>query len=113
LRISANKLNMKKVLIIIGVIILIFGALVIYVFLDFNSAYQPSFFIKELKTNSLEERIYIKKMNWGVSADHEILVLSTSAVKEFAIDSIQDYVFPSEFYYKIVNDSLMIYTALG
>ena len=85
MRISANKLNMKKVLIIIGVIILIFGALVIYVFLDFNSAYQPSFFIKELKTNSLEERIYIKKMNWGVSADHEILVLSTSAVKEFAI----------------------------
>jgi len=104
---------MKKILIIIGVVVivslLVFG-LIFYN--GFSEKHEPAISIKEVHSNTLNESIYLKKISWGLTYDHEIVVVSMSSDKKTEPDSTKEFIFlSSEIFYKVSNDSLYIYTA--
>ncbi|MCX6180485.1 MAG: hypothetical protein NT150_00970 [Bacteroidetes bacterium] len=104
---------MKKVLVIVVVSALVIIAVTGFVkscSSDIGSGFEPTYGIKKIHSDTLNADIYIKKKNWGVSGDHQVVVISTSGQEKFEPDSTKDYIFVSEFFFKASKDSLYIYT---
>jgi hypothetical protein len=102
---------LKRIKIIIGLII---GIIIILAFIFYNAMpdYKAKYDVKEIKSQSVISPIFIKRKVWGITYDNQIIVISSSAEKEFNPDSTMDYIYQglSPFYYKFYKDSLFIYT---
>ncbi len=83
---------------------------VIYWFLSkVTDAYAPTYYQVDLVSEG-NEKLYIKSKNWGVSADHQLTVISTNDEREFEIDSTRQIIFNGlePFLYKVSNDTLFL-----
>ncbi len=104
----------KKILISILILILILS--VIYGksalnYLRFIIAARPDFTKIEFYSDKYDEAIYLKKQVWGLTGDHQIIVISESPKAKFN-DAIQkDYRYNglSPFYYSFKHDTLTVY----
>jgi hypothetical protein len=108
---------MRNILKIALVIIAIFVVALLVLYFIFMSAIQfdsnskVSSFLIEF--NDLKEKVYISANVWGLTGDHEMIVLSSTPINNptSSIDKEMYYIFyTSEVYYKkIGNDTLVVY----
>jgi hypothetical protein len=56
--------------------------------------------------------IFIKKKIWGMTSDHQVIVISNTKEKRFTPNAKQNYIYNglSPLFYNLKNDSLYIYT---
>ena len=99
----------KIVFLIAGVGFSILLAIVYFAFPRKND--DVRFLIKELPTLNNTEKIFIKKRNWGITGGSQQIIISKSDENEEAPDSNKNYIYKglSSFYYKLQNDSLLVY----
>ena len=73
---------------------------------------KPSFEKEQLYFPNKKTSLYLKSKNWGLTADHQISVISTKPDFEFQPDSISEYIFHGfgGIIYKAENDTLKIYS---
>jgi archaellum component FlaF (FlaF/FlaG flagellin family) len=108
-----NLSKLKKVIMLFILSLITVGAIMVFMmnfYTELDSAYEPIYSIKKIHSDALNEDIFIKKNNWGVSSNHEVVVISTSGQEKFEPDSTKEYVFKTEFFFKSVKDSLYVYT---
>ena len=106
-----------KVKIAIGVAVyLILAIPVIYVGYEFYriiKALGPQYERVEIRSESLDESIFLKGVLWGGWDSHQKIFISSSPELEFHPDSTSDYVFQWEwdFLYRFENDTLTVYSS--
>ncbi len=73
---------------------------------------KPVFERKELYFPSKNASIYLKSINWGLTGDHKITVVSPIRESNFDTDSISEYIFHGfgGLIYKTEKDTLKIYS---
>jgi|SRR5690554_4969677 len=99
---------------------LIFGSIIIsalcfvWVFYDQSELdQQPEVLVSKIHSDLLNEDLFIKKISWGLTYDHNVFLLTCSPDKSVEPDSTSEYIFlSSELFYKVSNDSLYIFTSL-
>lgn len=67
----------------------------------------------EIKSSSVEGMLFLKTMNWGLTGDSQITIISTTDKIDFNKKESDDYyIFEGlePFLYKQSNDSLILYT---
>jgi hypothetical protein len=99
----------KKIIIFISLCILI--GLIIFLFISENSeVVKSNYKVSKIFASSLNQTVFIIKETWGISSDHQRVVISTSN-SESKPDSSKEYIFSdSEFFYKLVQDTIYVYT---
>ena len=99
---------------IIYIIIIIFSLYLIwFVYGKSKLDHQPEIFVNKIHSNYLNEDLFIKKVSWGLTYDHNIIILSSSFKNTIEPDLTSEYVFlSSEIFYRLTNDSLLIFTSL-
>lgn len=89
--------------------------LIVVVAYMFNSApeFEPKVKIIEINSNKLNEKLYLKKKNWGMTGDAQVIVVSGSDETEFEPDTNKEYVYNgfSPFFYKFNEDTLQLYVS--
>ena len=101
---------MKK-LILIGIVFLV-AILAYYIYLSVSvPKYEPTYTVLELKSNTLNDSIYLKKKVWGIAANHQVIVVSSSGQPEFEPDLETQYVYEgfTPILYEFLEDTLKIY----
>ena len=101
---------MKKFLITIIILASIVISIAVFFYASIPDL-KPTFSTVEIRSDKFNEAIYIKKMVWGLTGDHLVIVISKSSSKEFEPDSQKEIVFygADYFFYKFVNDTLNLY----
>jgi hypothetical protein len=75
--------------------------------------HQPVIFVNKIHSEYLNEDLFIKKISWGLTYDHSVIILSSFPKNTIEPDSTSEYVFlSSEIFYRLTNDSLLIFTSL-
>jgi hypothetical protein len=102
---------MKKKYLIITLLVVI--AIIGFVIYNQIPDIKPIYNLKKLVTSSGNEPLYLKSKSWGMTYDSKVIVLSTNKEEEFIADSTKEYIYKgaSFLFYKLSNDSLIIYTA--
>jgi len=72
----------------------------------------PVFERKQIYFPNKKTSLYLKSINWGLTGNHQISVISTKSDFEFQPDSITEYIFHGfgGIIYKTENDTLKIYS---
>lgn len=96
----------------IGLLIVIVGSALFFYFVfpkKDEDVFYKVFLIKREGTNS---EIYIKKKVWGMTSDHQVIVISNKKEKQFVPAANQNYIYNgmAPLFYKLQKDSLYIYT---
>lgn len=96
--------------IIIGILLIVASSL-LFLFFLFPSADDLTGYEVTPITKS-GKNIYIKKKIWGMTADHQVIVISKSGRKKFEVDSTKDYAFYGSMplFFRQQGDTLFIYT---
>ena len=72
--------------------------------------FKPEVSVVEIKSEKLNESIYIKKKVWGLTADHQFICVSRSSSNNFEPDTNKDYIYYGDsFFYNFSNDTLKMY----
>lgn len=103
---------MKKVIIVTVSIVVV---IVLSLFTYWSSTvpdFEPTYNVVELKSDTSQEAIYIKKKVWGISSDHQVIVISTSGDVEFEVQESEEYLYKTStpFLYEFKDDLLKVYT---
>jgi len=95
--------------IIVAIIVLLIGYWYLY---EFVSGYEPYTAIKKIYSQKYNETLYLKKKNWGVTGDYQIIIVTKTPGKIFEPNEKNDYVYKGllSFFYEFHNDTLDIYT---
>lgn len=103
--------NMKYKYFVLSVI-LIFIIVVVYMYQSIPD-FDPKVKIIEINSNKLNEILYLKKKNWGMTGDAQVIVVSGSEESEFEPDTNKEYVYKgfSPFFYKFNEDTLNLYVS--
>lgn len=103
---------MKTLLLIIGTILLIVLLIIIVDLSRLVSIWQPVVKEFEIRVPTLNEAVYVKKKVWGITHDYQLLLISAHPRKSFDYDPKTDYIYHnfSYLFYRIIRDSLEIYT---
>ena len=84
--------------------------LVAYWFLSaLSDAFSPTY--KRVEVVSADnQKLYIKSMNWGVTGDSQLTVITTDEEREFQIDSTRQIIFHGlePFLFSVSNDTLFL-----
>lgn len=101
---------MKIILILIITIALIIVAILVYTYFVFPNL-GPIVRTIEVKSSISQEKIYIKKKQWGLTGDAQVIVVSESSEEEFEPNENTEYVYRGllPFFYKFENDTLNLY----
>jgi hypothetical protein len=100
---------MRTLLKITTGLVLVVG-LVAYWFLSaLSDAFSPTYRRVELVSTD-NQRLYIKSMNWGVTGDYQLTVVTTDEEREFEIDSTREIIFHGlePFLFRVSNDTLFL-----
>lgn len=106
----------KGTLIIISIVLIIlsfwFGMKVERELASWDEIGKPVFEKEQIYFPNEKTSLYLKSKNWGLTADHQISVISTKPDFEFQPDSISEYIFHGfgGIIYKAENDTLKIYS---
>jgi hypothetical protein len=103
---------MKKV---IWVIIILAVIIIIVLLMIFKSTpiLKPVVEINSVHFDKANDTIYIKKKNWGITGDYQIIVLSTDPNRDFKPNKEKEYVYEGliSLFYKMENDTLTLYVS--
>jgi hypothetical protein len=101
-----------RIITVIAALILVIGfAFYHYVNSRINNAFTPTITKEVVKSDVLDESLYLMSKSWGMTDDKQIIVLSNSEETNFDPKSKNEYVFSglSVFFYEIKTDTLKIY----
>lgn len=99
---------MKVFFLIIGILIIIIALYLLY-FSKQIPDYKPIVKILKIHSDDLNESIYIKKKSWGITYDHQLIIISKSSDEDFEPNEDENYIFLNLFY-KVKEDTVFIYT---
>lgn len=101
---------MRIFLIIAVSIIVLAAAFFLYLYTKIPS-FDPKIAKVQLHSHTRSETIFIKKKVWGLTGDHQVIVVSKSPEDNFEPDEKTEYVYKglSPFFYKFENDTLNLY----
>jgi hypothetical protein len=101
---------MKTTLIIILILTGLLLTLLSYLYFNLPD-YKPKVSIVSIYSERFDERIALKKKVWGVTGDHQVIVVSKSADDEFQADENREYVFEGflPLFYRFERDTLHLY----
>lgn len=101
---------MKTILLILVVFLFVIVLVLIYIYVKLPG-FKPEVTIIEIDSEQANEKIYIKRKVWGISADHRIVVISISPETDFEPNPNQEYVYKgfSPIFYRFVNDTLELF----
>ncbi|WP_316764908.1 hypothetical protein [Pedobacter aquatilis] len=74
---------------------------------------QATYRTTEVKSNTVEEILFIKTMNWGLTGDSQTTIISTTDKVDFNKKESDEYfIFNGlqPFFYRQSNDSLLLYS---
>jgi hypothetical protein len=94
--------------IIIGFVFVV--GLFIYWFVSkITDTFSPTYKRVEL-VSADNQKLYIKSMNWGLTGDSQLTVITTDDEREFQIDSARQIIFDGlePFLYRTSNDTLFL-----
>lgn len=100
-----------RILLILGVA-LILGIIFFFTFLYVNiPSLAPKISKVEIYSQTFGEKIFIKKKNWGLTGDQQVIVVGKSPDDAFEPNAAAEYVYIglSPFFYKFENDTLNLY----
>ena len=102
----------KEMIILLSVAILLITYVVFY-FLVPKKDYDVAVYVVELSSPTTKSKLFLKKKNWGMTGDGQVIIISDNGDKNFELDSARNYIFNglSALYYRIENDTLSIYVA--
>ncbi len=106
----------KSVIILVGLFLVILSILggLYWVNSETDVAFKPDVNIQTVKFEEAEEQVYIRGMSWGISGNHNEVMLTTEPIEPEIRQSNEetDYIFYTmELYYKKKGiDTLLIYT---
>ena len=74
---------------------------------------RPIYYIVRIDSDSKRDSIFIKRKNWGITSDSQVIVIDKSSTEFEETDTKTEYIYKglSDFYYKQSNDTLYIYTS--
>jgi hypothetical protein len=103
---------MKKLWLFIAIALVAIIVYVVIYWWRFTSAWQPVTNHVEIYIPDLNESIYVSKKVWGVSYDHQIVLISSQPKEKVNYDSETDYIYQglSSLFYKVAGRDLVIYT---
>jgi hypothetical protein len=104
--------NMKyKYLILTGILILII-VVIVYLYKSIPD-FKPKVKIVEINSSKLNEKLYLKKKNWGMTGDAQVIVVSGSPERDFEPNTNKEYVYEgfSPFFYNFNDDTLDLYVS--
>jgi hypothetical protein len=64
-----------------------------------------------IQSSDRADALYVKRMVWGLTSDHQVIVVSGSPQEEFEPDPSKEYVYKglSPFFYSYTTDTLTVY----
>ena len=83
-----------------------------YVYMSISvPKYEPTYTVLELKSDTLNDSIYLKKKVWGIAANHQVIVISSSGQSEFEPDLESQYVYEgfTPILYEFMGNTLKMY----
>jgi len=101
----------KAVIVLISIVVVI----VLFIYTYWSSIvpdFEPTYTVVELKSDASQESIYLKKKVWGISSDHQVIVISASGEVEFEAQESEEYLYKTStpFLYEFKDDLLKVYT---
>ncbi len=104
---------MRNPIIIVLIVAILLIAFVVLYFSMPKKDYDVAVNVVELTSATTKSKLFLKKKNWGMTGDGQVIIISDNGDKNFEVDSSRNYVFKglSALYYKIENDTLSIYVA--
>ncbi|MFB6317964.1 MULTISPECIES: hypothetical protein [unclassified Saccharicrinis] len=72
----------------------------------------PVFDIETIYLPESSTRLYLKKINWGITGDSQIMAISNSSSKNIDVNNKNDFILEGlcQIFYKIESDTLFIYS---
>ena len=100
-----------KVVALVIVVVLLIGFLFFYFAFPIKNA-DVQYEVTEIFSNEVQSKLYIKKKVWGMTSDNQVIVISSSNVKEFTLEGTENYIYEGimPMLYKLQKDTLSIYT---
>lgn len=74
---------------------------------------KPVYNVESVYFPDINEDIFLKSKNWGLTGDHKISVISTNSEYEFQPDSTKEFIFHGfgGLLYELRNDTLFVYSS--
>ncbi len=105
-------MSLKKItLLSIPIALLLFVGWFYFAISGLSHDYSPSFDKVPFIHSDSSDSVFIKKKVWGISANHQIIVISKDGLIPFSPDSTKDFMFNGwdPFLYKFENDTLSVF----
>ncbi|OEK05795.1 hypothetical protein [Roseivirga misakiensis] len=97
---------MKRILFIAALTLALVIGFLYQFFSKVEDDFSPVYTLKELS-----EGLYLKNVNWGITGDYNLTIVSNDAKEEFEPDPNENYIFSIDdatIYYKLSGDTLYI-----
>ncbi len=90
---------------------LLLGGLMVYGFMSVDILGEPTFTMEKLYFPQSGEHLYLKKLNWGITGDSQILAISKDDSDVIDKNSKDEYILEGlqEIFYKQNKDTLTLY----
>ena len=100
---------MRTVVKIIIGLVLVVGLMAYWFLSALSDAFSPTYRRVEL-VSADNQKLYIKSMNWGVTGDSQLTVITTDEERELQIDSTRQIIFHGlePFLFSVSNDTLFL-----
>lgn len=101
---------MKKIYVITSLFVIFVIIIFLYLFMKIPD-FEPKVTIVEIYSTRLDEKLFIKKKNWGITGDAQVIVLSKLSSEIFEPDTNRELIFKglSPLFYNFSNDTLNLY----
>jgi hypothetical protein len=102
---------MKKTIIPMITFLVVIIIIVLVIIRKKTPDFKPIVSVTPVYLEKNDNTLYIKKKNWGLTGDYQVIVLSTNLNKDFSPNKKTEYVFEglSPFFYKVDNGILTLY----
>ena len=99
---------MKLTSLILGIII---GGAIMYGFMVLNLAVGPTFEVESLYFPNVDETLYLKKNNWGITGDGQRMAISKDKNEKIESDSQDEYILEglNQIFYQQNGDTLTLF----
>ncbi len=100
-----------KFFVIGGILIAALAIFFLWYALTHLPEFTPQFWQVGLYSDRFDEELFIKRKVWGITGDHQVIVVSKSKTEEFKPDEEREYVFRglSPLFYRFESDTLKLY----
>src|SRR5699024_8170549 len=102
---------MRTVVIILSIIVFLLIGITGYLYMNLPE-FDPNISVEKIYSKKYNESIYLKKKNWGITGNHQVIAISTPPDGNPDLNKKTDFIFKglSNLFYKFENDTLHIYT---